>query len=341
MGTRWLRFAVGAVLALLFAEPAGAGAVQAPPPAPAPVVVPAALQALEQKTAALQVTSERFSATIAVAAKPVVKGSAGLGPLFGRSSRVRAAVARATRAEPRSAGSGERTETLITLTGEAAQSPPQASVQISFLGLHFEARLLGTTLYTKAPFLTQQDGGRAWVEEPDKTLQGTTGLLGAATPGAASGSADSSSFGGLIAALNGARSIVATGPSSVDGQVTTGFKATTELSRLATLPAKQRRLLHKLLAPRVSLEVLFAEDGLPVRTRVVLSLTHHQGQLIAQSDVLAINIPVSVQAPPASETITRAQLERIERRKLRRLRHLRRKIVAVHRKRGAGAGKSK
>jgi hypothetical protein len=338
MGTRWLSFAVGAVLALLLAGPAGAGAAQAPPP-PAPVVVPAALQALEQKTAALQLSSERFSATLAVTAKPVVKGSASFGPLFGRSSRVRAA---ATRATSRSTGSGERTETLITATGEAAQSPPQASIQISFLGLQSEARLLGTTLYTKAPFLTQQDGGRAWVEESNKTLQSTTGLLGAATSGAANGSVGSSGFGSLIAALNGARSIVATGPASVDGQATTGFEATTELSRLAMLPAKQQRLLRKLLAPRVSYEVQFAEDGLPVRTHVVLALRHDQGQLIEQSDVLAVNIPVSVQAPPASETITRAQLERIEKRKLRRLRHLRGKIVPVHRKEALrSGGKSK
>lgn len=331
MSTRWLRFAVGAVLALLLAEPVGAGAVQAPVP------VPAALQALEQKTAALQLTSERFSATLSVAAKPVVKGPVGVGPLFGRSSSAREAGERRARADS-SASSGKRIETLMTITGEAALSPLAANVQISFLGLQFEARLLGTTLYIKAPFLTQQDDGHAWIEEPNQTLQGTSGLLGSATPGAVGGSSESSGFGAVIAALNGARSIVATGPATVDGQATTGFKATTELSRLATLPAKQRRLLHKLIAPRVSIEVLFAEDGLPVRTRVVLTLKHDQGQLIDQSDVLAVNIPVSVQAPPASETITRAQLERIEKRKLRRLRHRRRKIVAVHRMRGAGAG---
>ena len=140
-------------------------------------------------------------------------------------------------------------------------------------------------------------------------------------------------------ALNGARSIVATAPATVDGQATTGFRATTELSRLATLPAKQRRLLHKLIAPRVSIEVLFAEDGLPVRSRVVFTLTHDHGQMTAQSDVLAVDIPVSVQAPPASETITRAQLERIEKRTLRRVRRSHRKIVAVRPKRGAASGK--
>jgi hypothetical protein len=300
---------------------------------------PARLRALEQKAAALQLSSERFSETLAIAAKPVVKGSAGL-PVFGRSSSLSALAARAgAGVGVASDSSGERTETLMTITGEAAQSPPQAILQISFLGLQFEARLLGTTLYTKAPFLTQGDGGRAWVEEPDKTLQGATGtqgvsgLLGAAAPGAASGSPAAGGFAGLIAALNGAREIVATGPATVDGQATTGFKATTELSRLATVPAKQRRSLDKLFAPRVSIEVLFAEDGLPVRTSIVFPLRHGRGRMIAQSDVLAVNIPVSVQAPLASETITRAQLERIEERKQRRERH---KRAARRHKRATG-----
>jgi hypothetical protein len=59
------------------------------PVAVAPVVVPADLQALEQKMLALKPTSERFSASISIAEKPKVKGPVGgFNHIFGHASSV-------------------------------------------------------------------------------------------------------------------------------------------------------------------------------------------------------------------------------------------------------------
>jgi hypothetical protein len=49
-----------------------------------------------------------------------------------------------------------------------------------------------------------------------------------------------------------------------------------------------------------------------VRTRATVRVTHRRGKLIAQSDIPAIEIPVTVQPPPAGETISEAALKRLE-----------------------------
>jgi hypothetical protein len=83
------------------------------------------------------------------------------------------------------------------------------------------------------------------------------------------------------------------------------------------------------------IELFLAETGLPVRTNVVVVARHGKGELIEQSDITAIDMPVLVQAPPAAETIEAAELHRLLRRRVRRLaaRHHRggQRIVVVGR----------
>jgi hypothetical protein len=290
------RLLVLAVAAIAGATPAVAHANAPLKPAPghavAPVVVPPDLQALEQKMLALQLTSERFSATLSVAAKPTVKGPlSGVGPLFGRASSV--------------------AEALLTATGEVSFVPQAAQIQVTFLGIKLDARLIGTTLYIDEPFVTHLDGGRPWVQERNQTLRQTADGLAPSAPGGAAGDG----IAGLVSVINGARSIHEIGPATVDGQATTAFKVSVEVARLTTLTAHQRHTLGKVIKPLATVEVLIAENGLPVRTRVVLGLRHNQGELITQSDVLAVNVPVVVQPPPANKTISQAKLKRLLKRR--------------------------
>ncbi len=275
-------------------------------------VTPPALQSLEQKMLSLQLTSERFSAS-----ESLVGSFAPAGPLGGLGLD----VAHAATSVP-----------LLSLTGEASFIPQEASFQSSVLGLPISGRLIGSTLYVDEPFIAKFDGHRPWVQESNQNLEEVTGVeLG--TLGGGAGSGAEQAFGKLIEQLNNATSIQELGPMTIDDQATTAFSASLELDKVASLTSKQKRVLLKDLEPVGRLEVFIAEDGLPVRTSLALTLRPKKGQhgeLIEQSDVLAINVPVVVQAPPAAETITQAQLKLL----LARTRH----IAKVRNK---GTGKSK
>lgn len=273
----------------------------------AAAAVPPELLALEQKTLALQVTSEHFSLS------ETITGAESAGGLFARVSR---------------------SLPLITVTGEESFTPVQASFQGTFLGLKSNGRLIGTTLYIEEPMLGREDGGRPWVEEPNQRLEQATGVeLGGL--GGSAGSGAPAAFGGLIEELNKASNVQDLGPTTVDGQATTAFRGSVDLSRLTSVDAAKKRALLKVVKPLVKIELFFTEAGLPIRTRLMLTFRRHRrepkSELIAQSDVLAVNVPIAtVEPPPADETITEAQLKKLLKRTLPKSRK-HEKIVPLHR----------
>jgi len=319
---------VGRALALAFAAAAtiapGARASVPPasaPRAPVPAPVPPDLQALEQKALALQPSSERFSATVSIAEKPKVKGPiGGFNHIFGHASSI--------------------VTPLITVAGEfSVGPPPAANVTVSFLGLAVSARLIGSTLYTHEPSLARLDGGRPWVEQRGASLAQALGSQSSG-PGGSAGE-PGTGFEAMAKLIAHAQSTAELGPANVDGLPVTRFKLAVPIaalqkpahSRRARLRARRER---RLFAPLLRVELFLAETGLPVRTSVVVVARHGKGELIEQSDITAINVPVVVQAPPAAETIEAAQLHRLLRRRARRLAAQRRhrgarRIVAVHR----------
>jgi hypothetical protein len=274
--------------------------VAAPAPtATAPAPVPADLQRLEQAMLAIPLTSERFTASVSVSAA----SGPPAGPLGG-FARVR---------------SGARTaasQSFITFSGEQSFSPRLASFRASFLGLTFEGRLIGTTTYLQEPFIASIDGGRPWVEEPNKGLESTVGVeLG--TLGGKPGTPATEAFGGLLEALHRASVIRELGPSTVDAQATTGFVATVDPTAVGSKGTAQTRALRKLVQRRAKLELFIAENGVPVRAILRLALREkhprYHAELITQVDTLAINMPIAaVVAPPANKTITQVQLRRLE-----------------------------
>jgi hypothetical protein len=274
-------------LLLVCAAPAAALADDA---APAPL--PPALQALEQKTLALQLTSERFSVG------ETVSGSGAPSGLFGGFGS--------------SAGRAAASVPLLTASGEVGFAPPRASFRESLFGISIEGRLIGTTLYVREPFVASFDGGRPWVQERDR-LRETAGA-GLGTAGGAPGSG-AQAFGRLLQELNGASGLRELGPSTIAGQATTGFGGTVAVAKLGGFGVSTSSL-RKLVESTATLEAFVAEDGVPVRTSVTLTLRPHDGahaQLIAQTDVLAVNLPVAtVEPPPADRTIGAARLKRLE-----------------------------
>ena len=291
-----LMFAAG--LSASGAAAQSSAATSAVPPrhatAPARPPLPPDLIALERGMLALQVNSESFSASISISAP----GAPG-GP-FGSFARVLARAASSF--------------ALLAVKGEQSYAPQLARFKGTLLGLTVEGRLIGNTLYTQEPFIASLDGGRPWVEEPNKSLNQAVGVELQSLGGSA-GSNATREFGPMIETLNGSRDVREIGPYTVDGQATTGFRARVDLAAGRHLSAADRRLLRKLGAAHTHLEVFLAEDGLPVRTLLRFSMRLPNGagvaELSIQSDIAVIDTPVVVEPPPASQTITSAALKRL------------------------------
>jgi hypothetical protein len=124
-------------------------------------------------------------------------------------------------------------------------------------------------------------------------------------------------FAALLEVLDEALSIQEVGPAAVDGQQTLAFTATLSSARLLerALSAKERRSLDKgkpLPNTDFTLELWLAPSGLPVRTTTTSG--PHGEELSSQEDILGLEVPVLVNAPPADQTISQARWMKIERR---------------------------
>lgn len=291
---------------------AGAIAITQPLAATASVSVPPELLAFEQAAEALHVNSIRFSASFEEDFSIPLSHSKTL-PL----------------------------DLPVQATGEESTVPRRAKIEIGVLGESTEARVIGETAYVRR--LTPSDlggvaSGRTWTREAGGELARSTGVdpfsLGGSFVGSVSGSEGggetaasgeapaASSFAGLSKALATATSITDVGPELVDGAQATEFAATLEpATLLAKLSAQQEAELRKLGGKgRVTavLDVFFAPNGLPVRTS--WSVAFGVERIAASVDVLATEVPVEVQAPPADKTIAASRLKQLEAAKKKRVR---------------------
>jgi len=301
--------AAPAVLASAAAAPAAPAAETAPTPAQTVVQTqatpPPDLQALEQKMEQLQVNSERFSLVIDLGNTSLFGKSGPSFPLFGGAS------------------------------GELSISPQEASFTTGFLGITAPERLIGGTLYTRQPDIAREDGGRPWVSSEHQKLPRAIGVDPLDVGGA---NGTGGAFTGLVELVSSGQSFLEVGPTIVEGQPVTEFTASIEAAKLPSgRSAEIAKKLEKLGKTQVEVALFIAPDGLPVRTSLAITAdprTFNTSLAIASGprtfgtglaivsgpqtfdttfDILAINFPVSVQAPSASETISKAQLRKLQR----------------------------
>jgi hypothetical protein len=260
-----------------------------PPPAQPPE-----LQALEQHMSELTVASQRLTA----------KESIG-----GRLPRMLAALK----------GTSEE------VSAEESIAPPFADATLKSAGRTVTLLQIGDTLYMHDPSIARIDGGRPWVIEEltGKARQfGAAPKLGGPALGGRGGSLlDPTPFRSDAELIEQGTNVRALGASTLDGQATVGFAGVVTARRLAqsTLSKKQvARLRREHVKLKASFEAFIAANGVPVRMSVILSIG--KVRLIASEDVLAIDFPVTVPAPPpAAETISSAALEKIEAARLKKL----------------------
>jgi hypothetical protein len=288
----WRKACVGvAAPALLVAIALAASSAQAAAPLPADLV------ALEQQMAQLQANSARFT----------FQEELSLGELLGE---------------------GAPLLLVITGKGESSDSPPQATFAGGPFGTVQERiRVIGSTAYRFRRDAAEIDGGRPWVRgRVTPTSSGNPLDPGGLMENDAGGR--QATFSKFVQELNGALSVHESGPVVVDDQRVVEFDAELDpapfLAQLESRSGPTRDPFSSLgelpsaggkgkptAPPKLELEAFIAPNGLPVRARVTFSA---EGVTVAlRIDTLAINVPVVVTPPPASQTIDEAQLLKLER----------------------------
>jgi hypothetical protein len=271
---------VGAVRGVV--DPATPASASPPPPTASP---PAELRALESKMEQLPVNSERYSQIIHVTA---------------------------TRHTGRHRRHIKRVSVTETEVGEVSLLPLQARLFKSSDPGKPVAIAIGSTLYSYSATFARKDGGRPWIE-----LSGVgAGILfpyhGDPTEEVNAGG--TGSYAGLINLLTTASGKVdVVGPAQISGQQTTEVTAVVDpLALIKGAPQAEIRK-HPL---RERLTAFLTESGLPLRVGTFM----HLGPvaLAETTEILALNVPVSVTAPPASETISEADFLKLVRRESKR-----------------------
>jgi hypothetical protein len=308
-----------AILSLAIAlVPAGvASRALAAESAPAPAIVPPALQALEQKMALIRFNSARFSTRLDLA----VDDSSSSNAVSVSAVPVSAARSHAD---------------VIATTGVIGLSPPVLSSTSTIEGIapgealggaSLKERRIGATTYVYDPSATRRDGGRPWIRRTlspsDQKVAAELAplsveldplLAGLERPTATS----TGPFAPLLEALPEAQSVQEAGPATVDGQQTLAFTFALSSAKLLeqALSSKERRRLAKgrqLPDIDFTLELWLAPSGLPVRA---LTRNGARGEEFdSQEDILNLEVPVLVHAPPADRTIGEAHWIAIERRR--------------------------
>lgn len=267
-------------------------------------------------------------------------------------------------------GSGIPLALIIAGKGEFSDSPSQGSFVAGLLGIDaIQTRVIGESTYTYSQRAAEVDGGRPWVRSQKVGNSSAnidpSGITGSDQPG------PQGTFSKLIEELNGALAIQDSGPVTVEDQRVIEFDATLNptpfLEKLKPQSKEPKHPLNSLLEtpetkkrpakptpppppPSFGLEVFIAPNGLPVRERY--TFTAEGVTISVRVDTLATNIPVNVTAPPAAQTIDKAALQRIERRRAaqfrRQLRRLcrkqrgrqRTKCLRIISREGSGSGSS-
>jgi hypothetical protein len=286
--------------AALAAEGAPAPASGPPPATQTPALLPANLQALEQKMEELKITSMRFSALLSVAVPHKEHEVARFLKLLGVDSRI---------------------------SGEETISPPAGNVTFSLFGHPFKLRVVGGTTYLYLRSLARVDHGRPWVKLGPGgffelfTVKGKSVKPPKTAPPKEPALAEPP-FAGLRKALAGAAEVRELGAGTLYGQPVTNFLAILEPEQLKREHlASLSRLLPPRQPPTATLEVSLGQNGLPLRT--VITEHEEQTTLSVTLDIPAINFPLVIEAPPAAQTISVAALRALGRRH--RHRHSKRK----------------
>lgn len=262
-----------AALLATIALPASAATGVTSPPTVASI--PAAVQPVIAKIEALAVNSERYTVTTHASGMETVKLRNGKRRKVKRS-------------------------TSTSATGEASLAPLAAKLYKKGSSGQLSSVAVGSKVYVYSP--SSKHKGRPWLllaGVSAATLFPFHGQDNPAIETSAGGTGTYAELIDLLATANGA--VTVAGSAVVDGQQTTELKATVRpFALIQGATSKESGELTE------QFEVFVTETGLPVR--VARSERIEGISLSETTDVLAVNVPVVVKAPPARKTIGDARV---------------------------------
>jgi len=258
-------------------------------PAGAVATVPPELALLEQTMEQLQVRSERFSVLSRGTVKVTNQAN---GKPVGRSRYV-------------SLNGSE--------TGVVSLSLNESEVSTTTSRGRSKEIVIGSTAYTRSPLaskLARLDGGRPWVRSHSDA--GTVFPYHGSSQEVNAGGAGP--YAGLINLLATATGeVVQVGPVSVNGQPATEFEAAVDPLELLKGLTQEDVANLQARPPAYHLTVYLTAAGVPLRVVEVLSTPPGSNTISSTSitEVLALEVPVAVKAPPANKTISAARFTRL------------------------------
>jgi hypothetical protein len=254
---------------------AGAASASTPSSAPSVANIPAAAQPLVAKIANAAVTSERFSTTM-VGPAPRKRGAHG------------------------KSGAGTVEHVAV---GEASLVPLRAKLYRKGSSGPLAEVALGSTIYINDASLSGHKA-RPWVKAPGESAAGLFPFHGGSNYEIDAGGRGP--YAELLNLLATANDLQVVGPATVAGAQTTEISATAQPLALVkgTVPGD-------LGEASTRMEVFVSEAGVPVR--VVRTYGSAKNAPVETIEVLALNVRVSVKAPPKRRTVGRHAVEqRIE-----------------------------
>lgn len=175
-------------------------------------------------------------------------------------------------------------------------------------------RIIGTTVYAELPGIASRDGGRPWLSASLASAGAAIGINLSQLLNEAK-NLDPSRNLRLLAVANKFQPLGAT---KVNGISVLGFRGSFDAAHLPSvglssdLTAQLKAAMARVGASSEVVSTYVTPASQPVR--VVTSLdTRSEGQVVTVQDFQAINAPVHVTAPPAAQTISYAQAQRLGR----------------------------
>jgi hypothetical protein len=310
---------------------AAVGVLVVPASAAAQTPIPPSLLMLEQKMAQIRFSTVRVATRVVFGEVGPGGGGAELGTgVQGPNAGFVTSTVGVFRLSPPKASTTSKVEAAGVSNGKGASSVTS------------RVRVIGDSVYTYTPSALRYDRGRPWVRSKQSSSSASDGEV--AIPKVLDSSAP---FAKLIEDVNGALSVQEVGPMTVDGQPVTEFTASLTMATL--LPGKQLERFAKdlsslaslgeILSPGkespkqreaaksrseadikkvselpVEIELFIAPSGLPVRANTVIG--NRNEAIGSELDILALEVPVDVHAPPASETVSQAELRKLRARRV-------------------------
>ncbi len=208
------------------------------------------------------------------------------------------------------------------LTGSEVISDQTTSVQlkpkllideaITVAGRVIRVRFIGNEGYVYLPQIASQDGGRPWMS---MTL---------AQAGAAAGinlqqllsQVENLDPAHNLKLLEQAGDFRALGAATVNGERVYGFQGSFQVAHLPSTFSKQvtqqlLALIHRVGATAENTTSYVTPAGRAVRILVILTTKAH-GQIVNVENISAVNVPVQVSPPPASQTVSYDKLKALE-----------------------------